>query len=168
MNLIQQNIKILQQLVGAIQAMPTGIYATKYDLLSNSSLGMHVRHVIEFYECFLNNNVPSFVNYDERQRNMQLNEDAQYAIDCITAVQSKLEDFSTDGLISLGAGTIATNDVYTMQSSTNRELYYLLEHTVHHMAIVKMTLFVHANEVILPANFGVATSTINYNNSCVQ
>jgi len=57
-----------------------------------------------------------------------------------------------------------------MNSSYFRELQYNIEHAIHHMAIIKIAIGACFTEVELPANFGVAYSTVRYQKqlACAQ
>ena len=55
------------------------------------SIGKHVRHVVEFYECLLLNSINDVVNYDERKRNLLLEENLKYTIDYITEIIDVLQ-----------------------------------------------------------------------------
>jgi hypothetical protein len=48
-----------------------------------------------------------------------------------------------------------------------RELIYNLEHTIHHMALIRVAINEVSN-ITLPQGFGVAEATIQYQKTCVQ
>jgi hypothetical protein len=57
--------------------------------------------------------------------------------------------------------------VVAIPSNYYREIAYNLEHTIHHMALIRVGI----NEVSmieLPQDFGVAYSTIKYRQQCAQ
>jgi hypothetical protein len=163
--LLEQNINILEQLKESLILMPTDAFVETRPLLEGSSLGMHIRHVIEFYECLINGLPHKVVNYDSRVRNLELQSNKDFAINCITAIQLRLEDVVTDVPLILQAGKINDDDFIEMPSSYLRELYYMLEHCTHHMALIKMVIMQYWPNVQLPANYGVAQSTIKYKQS---
>jgi hypothetical protein len=47
-----------------------------------------------------------------------------------------------------------------MESSIDRELQVLSSHTIHHFALIAMTLRLHGVE--MPPDFGMAPSTLRY------
>ena len=50
------------------------------------------------------------------------------------------------------------------ESNYNRELMYNLEHTIHHQALIKVAINVFT-DMLLPEDFGVAPSTMQYRNT---
>src|SRR5437588_542470 len=63
------------------------------------------------------------------------------------------------GLAPHRAGAHAVRDCF-MESSISRELQALSSHTVHHFALIAMTLRMHGVET--DADFGMAPSTLRY------
>jgi hypothetical protein len=48
-----------------------------------------------------------------------------------------------------------------------REIVYNLEHTIHHMALIRVGLKELAS-IELPENYGVASATVKHKKSCAQ
>jgi hypothetical protein len=57
------------------------------------------------------------------------------------------------------AEAVSLSDIF-MQSSASRELQVLSSHTVHHFALIAMTLRMHGVE--MDPGFGMAPSTLRY------
>jgi hypothetical protein len=163
--LIAQNLNILEQLKESIISMPDEAFLETRPLLEGSNLGMHIRHIIEFYECLINGLDTLIVNYDSRVRNLELQSNKYFAINCITAIQLRIDDINTDVLLTLFAGNSKDSDFISMPSSYSRELYYMLEHCTHHMALIKMAIMQYWPNVQMPLNYGVAQSTIKHKQS---
>jgi hypothetical protein len=53
-------------------------------------------------------------------------------------------------------------------SSLARELVYLIEHTIHHLAIIKIGLNQGYPHLVLPVNLGVAPSTLLYRDKILE
>ena len=47
-------------------------FTSKLEVLNGSSVGAHVRHIIEFYNCLLEFDIRRMVNYDKRKRDKSL------------------------------------------------------------------------------------------------
>jgi uncharacterized damage-inducible protein DinB len=101
------------------------------------------------------------INYDDRERNYQIENDLGYTRQILSELSIEVGDWQNDLPLQLRAiyGDGADKLVPT---SLARELVYLIEHAVHHMAIVKMAAAHHFPHLALPASFGVAHSTLQY------
>jgi lipoprotein signal peptidase len=139
-------------------------FSKKLELLNNSSIGQHVRHVLEFYICLSQGIKTGYVNYDNRVRNLSLESDPNYAmviLDELSAVFccDEIEDTVLTNSIEYKGVIIEAN------SSVSRELIYLIEHSIHHYAIIGIALRSHFIHVSLPHNFGIAYSTAKHKES---
>jgi uncharacterized damage-inducible protein DinB len=135
-------------------------YKRLLPILKNSSVGKHVRHIVEFYECLLFNNIDNTINYDDRKRNMLLEENVKYTVDYITEIIDTLEKIESNKRVLLTSNY--QNQSVTMESSLYREITYNIEHTVHHLAIISIAITAHFDYIQLAENFGYADSTIQY------
>lgn len=157
-----------------IKSMLKNIDDTNYSspsvLLSGASIGQHVRHILEFYTCLIAAKNLGVVNYDGRQRNLQLETDvvfAQNQIDEIVLSLPTLE--ATKPLFLEGNYTHNNNPNTTISTTFGRELAYCLEHSIHHQALIKIGLKELKLDTIINENFGVAPATIRYKQEqCAQ
>jgi hypothetical protein len=152
----------LEQLKDFLQQLKTEEYTQPLPVFSGSTLGMHTRHIVEFYQCLLQNSNEPEVNYDARKRNLQLENDVLFCCDTIQSIMQQLErlDKNEDKVLLAEIG-FETN-LTKVASSISRELIYLLEHTIHHMAILKMGCIVSFPHIGFDEYFGLAYSTIKY------
>jgi hypothetical protein len=141
----------------------TGLYTRPIRSLSQSTIGQHTRHIIELYQCLLNAYDSAVVNYDDRKRDKQLETDVTTAIREINRVNKELEqpDKSLQIRHSLAGIHSAISSTYY------REIYYNLEHCIHHQALIKVALIELEMDTV-PAAFGVAPSTLQYRQQCAQ
>ncbi|MCK5674709.1 MAG: hypothetical protein KAH95_15120 [Spirochaetales bacterium] len=127
-----------------------------------SGVGKHFRHIIDFYDRFIDQ-FP-LVNYDLRNRDLEIETNKEAAINRINFLSNALLIFELkEGTekITLYQGDIPNNNnEFIVSSSLGRELRYLIEHTVHHFAIIAMFLKHYGYSV--PLGFGVAKSTLDY------
>jgi hypothetical protein len=156
----KQAIKQLQSLQSILLQIEESDYNQLLPTLKNASIGKHVRHITEFYQCLLFTATNNTVNYDDRQRNFLLEENVKYAHDYITEIIDALE--SIEGNTRLLLTCVYENNSVTMETSLYRELTYNIEHTVHHLAIISIAIPMHFNYISLTKNFGYADSTIQY------
>lgn len=162
MNLLQTtNIEIINQLIGLLRQLPAGIYHEPLRSLHHHSIGQHTRHIVEFYQCLLNGLAEGEVNYDGRERNLRIETDKAYALQVLEHLVAQITQTWADKPMVLQQ-TFGTSEVQSLSTSFFRELTYLIEHTIHHLAIIKIGLNETYPDICLSANFGVAHSTIQY------
>ncbi|MDO5654668.1 MAG: hypothetical protein Q4G27_00845 [Flavobacteriaceae bacterium] len=104
----------------------------------HSSIGMHSRHIIEFYEMFCSGYDVGVINYEKRNRNSAYETDVNLAINRIKFLQEELFKCRPDKDLKLIIELDETK--IEMPTTSRRELLYLMEHTTHHIALIRMGL----------------------------
>ena len=166
--LIDQNIASLRQAVAALEGIDDITYRTIPTALAPHRVGGHLRHILEFYECFLDGLETSHIDYDARRRDETVETNRNAALDRIQSVIYRLERASElrgDPIVWVrveDAQTGVLDDSY-MTSSVGRELQALSSHTIHHFALIAMTM--KALGVPVVRDFGTAPSTLRYHAS---
>lgn len=162
-SLTTETKQILIQLIESINKLTFDEYTVKLNLLSNSSIGEHTRHIIElFQQLFLGYNL-GIVNYDNRKRDIRLQENIDFAVENLAHIIHNLEKSNK----KLKLITLYNQQETKIESNYNRELMYNLEHCIHHQAIIKIALL-SLKINIEDENFGLAKSTIQHRKECVQ
>lgn len=163
MSMLIQNIQqTLGELNGVMCLLTEQQFSRSLPIFSGSTIGMHARHVVEFYQCLLEQSFDSQrVNYDNRSRDLLLQTNLDYFIQTVESIISTLDTMGEKQLKHpLSIATDDGDDV--MISSLSRELQYNLEHTIHHAALIKIGILSQVPDATLPPSFGVAPSTIRY------
>lgn len=162
----QSNLKEIKQLLEQINK---NSYTQPLTYLSGSSIGQHVRHILEFYQCLIASQKTGVVNYDARLRNLQIEIDVNYSIENIHQIIMELNQIDLHQNLSLeGNFTHQENTQTSISTSYQRELAYCLEHSIHHQALIKVGLKEMEIDHIINQNFGVAPATIRYQKQCAQ
>jgi uncharacterized damage-inducible protein DinB len=155
--------QLLTQLKDIIHQLKDGHFSAPVPVLNNSTLGQHMRHTIEFFLCLMDGKREGSINYDERKHDVFIEQDPKLAIQIIESIQEFLNKEPQDFEMKLIANYSLIDDVnQEMPSSFFRELAYNIEHTIHHMALLKIAINQDYNYVKLPAHFGVASSTVRH------
>lgn len=152
------------QLRTIIDQLSKDEFSEELELLNFSSIGQHVRHVLEFYVCLSQGIESGMVDYDKRVRNLSIETDPNYAMLILGELSNIFccEEIVDTALIN----SIEYNGVSLVaNSSVSRELIYLIEHSIHHYAIIGIALRSHFRHVEIPYNFGVAYSTSKHKKS---
>ena len=83
--------KTLNELVSLLNQISNDDYTLPCKGLSNSTIGEHMRHIIEMFQCLENQYESGVVNYDKRNRDYQIQTNTDFALQCITDVKNQLE-----------------------------------------------------------------------------
>jgi len=166
MQLVQPISNLLEQLQYIIDELNPIQYTQPIKLLSQSSIGQHTRHILEFFIELNKGYETGMVDYDKRVRDKSIEADKDFAITTIRHIGASIQKPDKELLLQAeyGDGEAHSTQVF---SNYYRELVYNLEHTVHHMALIRIGVNAVSN-VIIPDEFGVAASTLKYRKACVQ
>ncbi|MCP3919659.1 MAG: DinB family protein [bacterium] len=156
--LLQDNIDVLRQGLTLIAGLEPELYAKPEPGLGISRIGSHVRHVVDFYERLFEGLETGRLDYDARRRDPRVETDAAVAVEQIEALVERLAATVSPDHRALETKQ-DSRDAWTA-SSVERELAFVLSHTVHHYALIAVVL--RANGVEPGEKFGVAPSTLRH------
>ena len=155
--------ELLDQLKDIIKQISPEDFKTPVEAISGASIGQHIRHTIEFFVCLMDGRNNKVINYDQRKHDVFIETDPKLAISVIESTQEFLDKEGDDFTLDLEANYEVSKDATVrIPSSFYRELAYNIEHAIHHMALIKVALTQQFQYVELPQHFGVASSTIRY------
>ncbi|MBL7472644.1 hypothetical protein [Robertkochia sediminum] len=168
--LIRQIRFQLQMLDALLQQLDTPGYGTPVPVLGNSSIGMHVRHILEFYQCLRDGCADGMVNYDRRKRDVATETDLLAAGIALKEVVHFVNSCTVNASVRLLSGEEEGDKkgLIAIDSSLFRELLYNLEHTIHHLAMIRIALRATGMEHLVAERFGVAPSTLRSGRVCVR
>ncbi len=105
-----------------------------------SSIGSHIRHILDFYDCALSVNSDNKIDLTNRKRNNDVETKCDTALQYLTQIIFKLENIGSkieDNIIvidDLGLGKIEMK--YTFEAL----IAQANSHTIHHYAIINYIL----------------------------
>jgi hypothetical protein len=152
------HLEILSQIEKLVGELSHDEFIAKSKILGGSSLGQHIRHIIEFYVCLFSEK--NYVNYDERERNLLIENSPVYTKSVIAQIKTNIQNISLENPVVFKQ-YIGEEEVF-LQSNFARELIYLSEHTIHHFALIKIGIADICPDVSVDQNFGVAASTLKF------
>ncbi len=155
--------EIITQITDVAEKLSNEEYSRPLTLLHGSSIGKHVRHIIEFYDCLLRGYKTGTVDYDAREHNALLENDNTLAVKTLLEINEKTKCCTEKPLMLSVNFSDQAEKANFISSSYERELIYNIEHVVHHAAIIKIALKNSFPKVVIPNNFGVAYSTVRFN-----
>jgi hypothetical protein len=156
---VRANRAALEQGVVLLELLSDEEYAESQG--GRSPVGPQYRHVLEHYQAFLGGIAAGRVDYDARARETLLERSRSAALALTRQSLAALEALrdQADRPIEVQMETEAGVPDWRA-SSAGRELQFLLSHTLHHYALIRLLLpdRVHT----LGPDFGVAPSTLSF------
>ncbi|MBL0084593.1 MAG: hypothetical protein IPP37_20115 [Saprospiraceae bacterium] len=152
---------ILSQLKTMISGLKPGMYNQALEVLNGATIGKHIRHIHDFYKAVVQGAADGIIDYNRRDRDEAIENSPELAIQQFELWLSMLETLNTDNevLVCASIGYGATPAM--IKSSLEREMMYAYDHAIHHLALIKIG-FDSAHDQRLPADFGVAPSTLHH------
>jgi hypothetical protein len=164
---LQQAIKnVFLQLSDSVNQLSDEQYQRPSQTLFNATIGQHVRHIIELYICLYNGYETGIVNYDKRKRDTRIEQDKSFANELLEMIGFNLEKPDKDLVLESNYAE-EPDSVVIVPTNFYREIIYNLEHTVHHMALIRVGIN-EVSHITVPEGFGTASSTIKYRKTCAQ
>ncbi|MBW4360650.1 DinB family protein [Flavobacterium taihuense] len=155
--------KTLTELSDLLSQLSNDDYTYPCEELSSSTIGEHTRHIIELFQCLLNQYGSGTINYDNRLRDYGIQTNTNKAQMAIAAIIYSMPKPNKNLVLQQVIDEIEV----TIESNFHRELLYNLEHCIHHQALIKVAVL-QLKHLQIDENFGVARSTIEYRKQCVQ
>lgn len=162
--LIEGNLCWLNQLLALLGRIDETAYSLPPAGFSAYRVGAHIRHIVDFYRCFMDGLGARRIDYNARTRDRQIENTRTKASAAIADIIDSFdscrrlqrdeillvipedgEDRRADGLL---------------RSSVSRELQALSSHTIHHFALIALILRLHG--VAVDPAFGMAPSTLRF------
>jgi uncharacterized damage-inducible protein DinB len=163
---VRGNTHYLRQGIALVEALSRGDYVATARA-GWAPVGSQFRHVLDHYLAFLDGWAAGRIDYDARGRNRETETDPARALRVAGWIVEELERIHTeDGdrtvLVQMDSG--GNDGVPDWRPSTvGRELQFLVSHTVHHYALMKLLL--EDRGVATDAELGTAPSTAAYQRS---
>jgi len=153
-------LECVDQCLEIIQLLPVETYQSSAS--GGSSIGTHMRHIIERIVCVLDGQEQGRVDYDHRARDPLLESDPTIAASTLATMQLRLEDLKPESAVTIEVreSVQPDNPAVVVISTLDRELMSLISHTIHHLAII--ALLSRGAGYPLRVEIGKAPSTLLY------
>jgi uncharacterized damage-inducible protein DinB len=125
----------------------------------SGSVGAHVRHVIDHARAVVDHDAPAALSYDCRTRQTPVEERRSLGMALLRRAAERVAELGarSAGDLSLEVQIARDGPTVRVASSLERELIFVLQHTIHHQAIVALVLA--ARSCPVPPGFGYAPAT---------
>ncbi|MHB1157664.1 MAG: DinB family protein [Phycisphaerales bacterium] len=155
-------ICLLEELAGVLRSLSDEQYTHQFGEVFDSSIGGHVRHVLDHVAAWLDATASGELNYDQRRRGTDVETNRQIAVNLCDRLIARLTQSAADGerTLTLHMMLIADAPPITTTTTVAREAAFVVSHTVHHNAIISVMARMRGGRT--PAKFGYAPSTLAY------
>lgn len=160
---LQQAVKnVFVQLSETIRLLSQPQYVQQCTNLGNNTIGQHVRHVIELFQCLESGYPGNSVNYEKRKRDVVIETNKDLALQLLQNIYLQLDKPDKE-LVLYASYDEHSAEPISIPTNYFREVAYNLEHTIHHMALIRVGIK-EVSDIALPDEFGVASSTVKHRN----
>ena len=154
-------IGLLHQLSDLLDGLTDEEYRRKPVGVVESSIGGHVRHNLDHVRALLSGLRGGRVCYDHRDRGTDVEHDRRAALTALRDLEGEMLAFPWTALpatVALSALVAPDLPPVSVPTSPERELAFVVSHTIHHNALISVMAKLLGATV--PPEFGYAPSTI--------
>jgi len=157
---------VFRQLSDSLEKLTAEQYYFPCKNLSGNTVGRHVRHIIEMFQCLENGYLNGEIDYEKRNRDKKIETDKMIIAGLLEEISRQItkKNKQLSLLVNYDVQGTAPETILT---NYYREIAYNYEHTVHHMALIRIGIR-EIGDFPLDENYGVASSTIKYRQQCAQ
>lgn len=137
---------------------------------NGASIGTHLRHVLDRFQCFFNGLATGHIDYDARKRDHAIATSPEAAAFALASISRRVETIASNtgnnnaenisAVLSVQESVHHLGPAVTVGSTVERELMGLIVHATHHLAIIAM--LARQMGYVVDKDFGKAPSTILY------
>ena len=151
---------LLDELSTLLEEIPSSVYCAPFVSSASGSIGEHVRHCLDHVAALFAATPSMPLSYDSRNRGTRVETDPGTALQQIAMLRSALAAWpgrAIDEPLVVSAVLAHSGRPMTTWSTLGRELAFVVNHTIHHQAIIGVLLAVHGHAV--PERFGHSPTT---------
>lgn len=162
--LLASQLEISKQAQSLLESLTDQQYTSVASELVVSSIGKHMRHILDHYHSLERSMVSGEVDYDLRRRGCEIETSRTAALAQWADVERLLQNMSSldasSQLTVKSEVAQSSKQVATMGSTLSRELVFVASHAVHHFSLIAIVCQLQG--IDLHENFGVAPATATY------
>jgi len=152
-------IAITDQITGLLDQFNPYDYRKPLDEYDGSSIGQHFRHILEFFQCLQQGISDGTVDYAARKRNLLYEDNPALASEAFIVFSEQISQYPDARPIAV-YGEFGSDARPVFESTVGRELMFIYDHAIHHLAIIKIGLNCHFPQISTEKNLGVSPSTV--------
>ena len=162
--IIKGNIDAIEQAHTLLLKLTDEAYCHVCSPYVSSSIGQHMRHIIDNYLVIMDGQAQQHVNYNVRRRGAKVEHCRATALQELQAIQHWLCQLNAEQLdqrLTI-VSEVCLQEEHSdyLSSSLHRELMFVASHCIHHMALIGVA--VRLQNIPVAKYFGLAPATATY------
>lgn len=134
------NLEAIGQCEQVVRQLSDHDYARSLQPYVQSSIGEHVRHVLDIYNALMSASDSGVIDYNLKRRGSDIETRRTEALHEIAKIQQWLQQLKTAAmettLIVRSELTLCSRNIADINSSLRRELVFAASHVIHHCALI--------------------------------
>ncbi|WP_100643660.1 DinB family protein [Alteromonas facilis] len=162
--MLQSQVEVVSQALEVLNELSSEEYQQVLTPHFSGSIGQHIRHIIDHYLALQTGSLSGVVDYNQRNRDSNIELSVAVAIEALQAIQRWLQTLSADVLAQ--SVTVSSEISVTQQvnqrcvSTLAREVMFVSSHAIHHYSLIAIIRSLQGKSV--PDLFGYAPATVSY------
>lgn len=152
-------LAVVHQINHVLDQLEPHEYRRQLPEFEGSTLGQHFRHILEFFQCLEQGVRSGIVDYASRERNLLYEDNPGLTASAFQSFAEGLPSLDASRLVDVLA-EFGGQERPSYSSTVGRELMFVYDHAIHHLAIIKIGLLCHFSHIQADKDLGVSPSTI--------
>ena len=164
-NMSNSYINVVKQAISLLDDISLSDYQEVLAPHFSSSIGAHVRHIIDHFLALKEATESGEINYNKRNRQSAVEQFPQEASAACHGINAWLHDICSSQLLNRRVVVTTEIDIShtkstTCESTLERELVFVASHAIHHYALIRIIRNMQGRA--LPEFFGYAPATVTH------
>lgn len=158
-------VEVVDQAISLLDDISLGDYKEVLAPHFTSSIGAHIRHIIDHFLALKEASCSSCINYNNRNRHSDIEHSPAAAIAALKSIIEWLNQTGNNQLLNKRVSVLTEIDISDTKSTTcestfERELVFVASHAIHHYALIRIIRKMQGKNS--PEFFGFAPATITH------
>lgn len=159
-------MRLLEQCESLLSVLDPNQYTYRSEVIAGSTIGQHLRHVLDHFASLAPALRGEVIDYDRRQRDTPVEHDLGVGVSRLRSLGAELAAIEPQWMDRAVRVRVMLNEEGSeaeLGSTMAREVAFATHHAIHHQAMIAAI----ATElgVVAPAGFGKAPSTAHHDRS---
>lgn len=159
---LEDSLKQVEMILCALSELPEHKAQEAY---IGQRIGSHIRHVTDHFTALLKLSDSDTIDYNSRSRNSPTETDIAYAREHVADIMQSLENavFGDRTVVCVSEVDVTETKSAEFKSTADREALWVFNHTIHHIALIK--ILAEQSGIRFDHRLGLAPATASFERS---